>query len=228
MAGGSLLRTGPARFEAGERSYRHWFDGLAMLHRFSFADGAVSYANRFPDSPAYRAAREQDAIVYSEFATDPCRSLFKRVGSAFSPPAFGEKANVNVTRLGEEFLAMTETPLPVIFDPQTLQTVGVAEPAPGLLTVAHPHRSPRTGELVSYATHFGPHTTYRVYAQSGRQCQTPTPLALGHPGLTPWPCRSAPRRLRCWSRRRTPHPPGQRNDRRRIWPPGSSPRGPCR
>jgi beta,beta-carotene 9',10'-dioxygenase len=165
---GSLLRTGPAKFEAGERGYRHWFDGLAMLHRFTLADGAVSYANRFLQSRAYRAAREQSRIVYSEFATDPCRSLFKRVATAFSPPAFGDNANVNLIRLGDEFLAMTETPLPVVFDPQTLQTIGVAEPAPGQLTVAHPHRSPKTGELVSYATHFGPYTTYRVYAQQSR------------------------------------------------------------
>jgi beta,beta-carotene 9',10'-dioxygenase len=165
---GSLLRIGPAKFEAGERSYRHWFDGLAMLHRFTFAGGAVSYANRFIESRAYRGARAQNRIVYSEFATDPCRSLFKRVATAFSPPAFGENANVNLTRLGEEFLAMTETPLPVVFDPQTLRTLGVAEPAPGQLTVAHPHRSPKTGELVSYATHFGPYTTYRVYAQQPR------------------------------------------------------------
>jgi len=165
---GSLLRNGPAKFEAGERGYRHWFDGLAMLHRFTFSGGAVSYANRFLQSRAYRAAREQGAIVYSEFATDPCRSLFKRAASAFSPPAFGDNANVNITRLGDEFLAMTETPIPVVFDPQTLQTVGVGEPAPGQLTVAHPHRSPKTGELVSYATHFGPYTTYRVYAQRSR------------------------------------------------------------
>ena len=44
---GSLIRTGPAKWEVGGRSMNHWFDGLAMLHRFSFADGAVSYANRF-------------------------------------------------------------------------------------------------------------------------------------------------------------------------------------
>ncbi|MCL4287316.1 MAG: carotenoid oxygenase family protein, partial [Thermoleophilia bacterium] len=35
--GGSLLRTGPARFEVGARELSHWFDGLAMLHRFGFA-----------------------------------------------------------------------------------------------------------------------------------------------------------------------------------------------
>ena len=34
---GALLRTGPSKFEVGARTYNHWFDGLAMLHRFVFA-----------------------------------------------------------------------------------------------------------------------------------------------------------------------------------------------
>ena len=34
---GALLRTGPSKFEVGTRTYNHWFDGLAMLHRFVFA-----------------------------------------------------------------------------------------------------------------------------------------------------------------------------------------------
>ena len=67
---GSLLRTGPAQWEVGGRSMKHWFDGLAMLHRFSFADGEVSYANRFLETRAYRAARDTGRITYSEFATD--------------------------------------------------------------------------------------------------------------------------------------------------------------
>src|SRR5579859_6501081 len=128
---GSLLRTGPAKFEVGERSYRHWFDGLAMLHRFSLADGQVSYASRFLQSRAYEAARREGRIAYSEFATDPCRTLFQRAASFFAPPAFGDNANVNVARLGEEFMALTESSLPVLFDPETLQTLGVGEPAPG-------------------------------------------------------------------------------------------------
>ena len=32
---GVLLRTGPAKFEVGAAAYHHWFDGLAMLHRFA-------------------------------------------------------------------------------------------------------------------------------------------------------------------------------------------------
>ena len=165
---GSLLRTGPARFEVGSRGYNHWFDGLAMLHRFAFAGGTVTYANRFLDSPAYRAARDTGRIAYSEFATDPCRTLFRRVATSFRPPEFGQNANVSVVTHAGEFLALTETPLPVVFDPRTLETLGVAPPAPGQMTVAHPHRAPRSGELVSYATHFGPRTTYRIYAQDER------------------------------------------------------------
>ncbi|HEX2397368.1 MAG TPA: carotenoid oxygenase family protein, partial [Solirubrobacteraceae bacterium] len=72
---GSLLRTGPARFEVGDRPLAHWFDGLAMLHRFSFAGGSVAYANRFLHSRAYREAQRTGRLAFSEFATDPCRSL---------------------------------------------------------------------------------------------------------------------------------------------------------
>jgi beta,beta-carotene 9',10'-dioxygenase len=164
---GTLLRTGPAKFEAGARSYHHWFDGLAMLHRFGFADGTITYANRFLRSRAYQAARDSGQIAYSEFATDPCRALFKRVTTLFSPPQFGDNANVNLVQHAGEFLALSETPLPVAFDPRTLDTLGVAAPAPGQLTTAHPHRTPGSSELISYATHLGPHSTYRIYSDSG-------------------------------------------------------------
>jgi carotenoid cleavage dioxygenase-like enzyme len=163
---GSLIRTGPALFEAGARRVNHWFDGFAMLHRFGFADGRVSYANRFLQTRAYRAAAQNGEIAYSEFATDPCRTLFRRVASTFSP-ALTDNAAVNVVRLGEEYIAMTETPLPVAFEPATLRTLGVtgwAKALRGQTTTAHPHRDPSTGGILNYATHFGPATKYRIYS----------------------------------------------------------------
>jgi carotenoid cleavage dioxygenase-like enzyme len=54
---GTLLRNGPARFEVGSEKYNHWFDGLAMLHKFAFAAGRVSYANRYLRSQAYLRRR---------------------------------------------------------------------------------------------------------------------------------------------------------------------------
>jgi beta,beta-carotene 9',10'-dioxygenase len=141
----------------------HWFDGLAMLHRFSFANGAVSYANRFLESRAWRAARDHGRIEYSEFATDPCRSLFQRVSAMFSPK-FSDNANVNLTKLGERFIAMTETPLPVQFDAQTLAATGVAHGVPGTLTTAHPHLDRESGGMLNYAAKLGPRSSYRFFS----------------------------------------------------------------
>jgi beta,beta-carotene 9',10'-dioxygenase len=159
---GSLLRTGPAKWEVGDRAMNHWFDGLAMLHRFSFGDGDVSYANRFLESRAYRAAKEKGRIAYSEFATDPCRSLFQRVTAMFSPK-LTDNANVNLTKLGERFISMTETPIPVQFDGQTLATAGVPYKPPGQLSTAHPHMDRATKGMLNYAAKLGPRTSYRFF-----------------------------------------------------------------
>jgi beta,beta-carotene 9',10'-dioxygenase len=159
---GSLIRTGPAKWEVGERTMNHWFDGLAMLHRFSFADQAVSYANRFLESSAYRAARDHGRISYSEFATDPCRSLFQRVSAMFSPQ-LSDNANVNLVKLGEQFIAMTETPIPVQFDAETLAAGGVAYTPPGHLTTAHPHMDRSSKGMLNYAAKLGPRSSYRFF-----------------------------------------------------------------
>jgi beta,beta-carotene 9',10'-dioxygenase len=159
---GSLIRTGPAKWEVGARSMNHWFDGLAMLHRFSFADGDVSYANRFLESRAYRAAKAKGEISYSEFATDPCRSLYQRVTAMFSPK-LTDNANVNLTKLGERFIAMTETPIPVEFDSETLGAAGAAYDVPGHLTTAHPHMDRGTKGMLNYAAKLGPRTSYRFF-----------------------------------------------------------------
>jgi carotenoid cleavage dioxygenase-like enzyme len=161
---GSLVRTGPAKFEVGERQFNHWFDGLAMLHRFAFESGSVSYANRYLQTRAYRAAQETGKISYSEFATDPCRTLFQRFFAIFSPKPT-DNAAVSVAKLGEEYVAMTETPLPIAFEPDTLRTLGVTDWAKafrGQLSTAHPHFD--QGELINYVAHFGPRTVYRLYS----------------------------------------------------------------
>lgn len=170
---GSLLRTGPAKFEVGGtaaegggQQMRHWFDGLAMLHRFTIEDGRVSYGNRFLESRSYKAARDQGRMVYGEFATDPCRSLFKRIQTLFSPGSvLPDNANINIARLGERFIAMTETPLPVQFDPHTLKAAGVRPfAAPGQLTTAHPHMDRSSGGMLNYAAKLGARSSYRFFA----------------------------------------------------------------
>ena len=80
---GTLLRTGPAKFEVGSQRYSHWFDGLAMLRRFAFAGGRVAYANCFLRSRSYREAMARGTVSQRESATDPCRTLFQHVTAFF-------------------------------------------------------------------------------------------------------------------------------------------------
>ena len=65
---GTLIRNGPALFEAGDRRVNHWFDGLAMLRRYAFDDGDLSYSNRFLRTEAYADA--QAGRLTGQFGTD--------------------------------------------------------------------------------------------------------------------------------------------------------------
>lgn len=159
---GSLLRNGPGTFQVGDRRYRHWFDGLAMLHRFTIAGGRVSYANRFLETASYRAARDEGRIAYPEFATDPCRSMFARAMAVFDPQVT-DSAKVNIARVAERFLALAETPIQVEFDPETLRTVGVTgwdRSDFGRMTTVHPHLDDDRHEAINLVTRYGALSRY--------------------------------------------------------------------
>lgn len=167
---GTLLRNGPARFETGGKRMRHWFDGLSMLHAFSFRQGKVGYANRFLRSGQFLSAEKRGALRYREFATDPCRSIFSRVASLFTS-SLTDNCNVNLIRLAGEYIAMTETPLALSFDPETLETIGRAafqDKKSGQLTTAHPHQDEKAGEVITHSVHLSRKSSYRFYRTDSR------------------------------------------------------------
>jgi carotenoid cleavage dioxygenase-like enzyme len=170
---GTLVRNGPGMYEIGERTFEHWFDGLAMLHAFTFRGGRVSYANRFLRSSAYEAWRTTGQISFSAFATDPCRAIFNGAQAAFAV-APKPNANVNVEALGRAFVAHTEIPLPVKFDPVTLATLGPDGPAPpvGQLGTAHPHRT-RSGGRLAYEVQLIPPSAYVLKRGSKELARVP-------------------------------------------------------
>jgi carotenoid cleavage dioxygenase-like enzyme len=161
---GTLIRNGPAQFEVGDQDYNHWFDGHAMLHAFRAGDGRVEYRNRFVKSKSREEALEEGEIVRSEFATDPCMSIFGRVMSIFNPKPT-DNAAINVARLNDAYVALTETPIPVQFDPETLETVGAVEFTDDVdvdTATAHPHVEPETGRTLFHAASFGRQCAYKV------------------------------------------------------------------
>jgi carotenoid cleavage dioxygenase-like enzyme len=80
---GTLIRNGPAKFEAGSKEIYHWFDGLAMLHAFTFQNGQITYSNRFLRSKPFHTVFDENRIDFEGFASDPCRSIFRRLFTQF-------------------------------------------------------------------------------------------------------------------------------------------------
>jgi carotenoid cleavage dioxygenase-like enzyme len=161
---GTLLRTGPSKFEVGTRTYNHWFDGLAMLHRFAFVDGGVRYANRLLKSKAFCAAEATGKIAFGEFATDPCWSLFGRVAAIFSPE-LTDNCCVNVADYARSATAFTETSIPVRFSPDTLETLGVFgynSSLTGQISTAHPHYDAKRACHYNYIADLGFRSAYRL------------------------------------------------------------------
>jgi beta,beta-carotene 9',10'-dioxygenase len=107
----------------------------------ALAAAEVSYANKYLQHRAYDEARETGRISYSEFATDPCRSIFGRVQSVFSPQ-ITDSAKVSIAKIADRFLALAETPIQVEFDPETLQVGGRLQLRAGnhvgQMTTVHP------------------------------------------------------------------------------------------
>ncbi|XP_007480468.2 retinoid isomerohydrolase isoform X2 [Monodelphis domestica] len=124
---GSLLRCGPGLFEVGSEPFYHLFDGQALLHKFDFKDGRVTYHRRFIRTDAYVRAMTEKRIVLTEFGTcafpDPCKNIFSRFFSYFRGVEVTDNALVNIYPVGEDYYACTETNFITKINPETLETI---------------------------------------------------------------------------------------------------------
>ncbi len=184
---GTLLRNGPAKFSVDGKRV-NWFDGLAMLHAFDFSSSQVLYTNRFIRSEQYYIMMDEKSLNFAGFAQDPCSKLFKNHSSRFIPNEMKGVPNADVTiqQFADKMVALTEVPLPVIFDSKTLETLGLfhyQDQLPqGQWVSAHSLRDPISGETVNYCVQFGEKSSYIVWkmkeGESSRKIITEIPVDL--------------------------------------------------
>ncbi|KAM8903763.1 carotenoid-cleaving dioxygenase, mitochondrial-like [Spinachia spinachia] len=146
---GSFLRNGPGKFEIGNQKFNHWFDGMALLHQFKIAEGRVTYKSRFLSSDSFKANKEHNRIVVSEFGTinmpDPCKNFFKRFLSRFKLPKPTDNANVSFVNYKGDYYVSTETNIMHKVDPETLETTKKVDWSKFIAVngaTAHPHTEP--------------------------------------------------------------------------------------
>jgi carotenoid cleavage dioxygenase-like enzyme len=164
---GSLIFNGPGKFEVGEQKFGHWFDGLAMLRRFTFANGNVSYANRFLCSRGYKAAMDTGQIGFEQFGTDTNPTFIQRLSLLVSSKQFPNNANINTLKHGDRYLALTETPTTIEFQPMALTTLGdfgFEGRIPATVTTAHPHHDYEKKTTFNLTQKFSLQSRYNIYS----------------------------------------------------------------
>jgi beta,beta-carotene 9',10'-dioxygenase len=122
---GSLLLNGPALWELPQGRFRHWFDGLAQLHAIQIPGGGQqpSYRSRFLRSEAYQRSTATGKPVLGGYGTGDGRGLLSRLLSIANPPRT-DNASVVMSRIGERWLATTESDRAHWFAPYTLDSLG--------------------------------------------------------------------------------------------------------
>jgi beta,beta-carotene 9',10'-dioxygenase len=121
---GEFIRNGPGLVKDKTGYVKSWFDGLAKLYAFTIKDGRVTFTAKFLDSEAYKKFQASGLFDFFGFAEQPKENTF-----SFLDFLFGCKnrditnANVNVAKINNCLVALTEIPLPVVFD-ESLNTLG--------------------------------------------------------------------------------------------------------
>ena len=124
---GTLLRNGPGRFECGDTSFKHWFDGKGLLHGFHIQDGHVTYNNKFVQSQGYADSLEHSKS-HLEFGTfvppDPCQNIFARFFSQFwADEVPFDNAMDTIFAMKDKMYAASDTNFIFEIDPKTLDTL---------------------------------------------------------------------------------------------------------
>jgi beta,beta-carotene 9',10'-dioxygenase len=163
---GTLIRNGPSVWDlSGNRVMQHWFDGFAMLHRFKFGGGRLRYSSKMLRSNAFEHSQNSGRLRSSEFATKPNPSILQRLMSMVRVE-LTDNANANVAKIGESYVAMTETSRLKEFDLQDLTTRGdfhFDTEIAGQITTAHPQFDPHTGTMYNVIVNTGKKSEYVVF-----------------------------------------------------------------
>jgi carotenoid cleavage dioxygenase-like enzyme len=164
---GSLLKTGPALFEIGKTSVKHWFDGFAMLFKCTINKGKILYSNALLESEYYTTALKAGTL--SSSITGEKKSFFSKISSLSKEPDVYDNATINIIQQGGSCLALGETPFHNAFDPHTLGCKGCihyTDTLEGHMCTPHPIIDSERKELINILLEFGTTSVYHIYRQS--------------------------------------------------------------
>lgn len=164
---GQLIRNIPAKFSQSGTKILHWFDGLSILAAFHIENGTIEYHSAFLQSSAYKETIHSGKIAIIGFAQNSGK-LKAELRSSDGQAILSTNPNINVQKVSGHFLALGETPLPLEFEPDNLQTIGPFDYSDQLLKqgsweTAHIKQDPVDNTLYGHYTRYGWRSTYVLY-----------------------------------------------------------------
>lgn len=157
---GTLFRNGPGKFEYPNKKLIHWFDGPAMISKFTFSNGKMSYQNKFIGTEIYTESNKQDKMIATEYGTDHRNTPKKLLDLIrFKKPKMSDNVNVNILKVKNNLLAITSGQAHYQFDKTNLKTLKKYEFKDSLsvyLTGQTPHPSldTKTGDIYNIGFNF--------------------------------------------------------------------------
>ena len=141
---GTLFKNGPGRYEFGEISYQHPFDGQACVQKLKIKNGEVEYSNKILETRCYLKILKEKRLLPMFGAVDVGTTLFERIKTLFYPTEDADNVNVNVAPfLGNQLYALTESHMICQIDPKDLsiiKTLNIKDYFSSIvMTNAHPH-----------------------------------------------------------------------------------------
>ena len=164
---GSLIAVGSALFDIEGTSPKYWFEGLAMLHSFTFDDNNITYFNRFLPSTHYEKCIKKGKFIATSATEQPKKSLFAKLSNAFAKPPIYDNCNATLSLMNNELIAMTETPHAFSIDPHTLGIKGQHQfdiTIAGHIMSPYPQYDTYTQKWYTYITEFGNNSLYHFYS----------------------------------------------------------------
>jgi carotenoid cleavage dioxygenase-like enzyme len=165
---GTYYLNGPAHFQSGDFSWRHWLDGDGMVSALHFRKNSIRLRSRYVRSRKFAEERSAGRPLFRAFGSSFPESQLNRASNGLESPV-----NVSIYPFGGRLLAFGEQGLPWELDPQTLETRGqftfggrMNEASP---FSAHPKFDFETGEMYNFGIFFSAQSPrlYFYYFQHG-------------------------------------------------------------
>jgi len=180
---GDIVRTGPGQFKHGKDVYHAWFDGEAILMKFSITeDGGVYYQSRFINSQVRQDHLKHKCIIHGGLGNpsiqDPCQSVFSKFFTQFWHRPKNDNTNVNILQLGDSSYATTDVSISWKFDLDTLSTetgFNLMDEVPIPTTTGHPHYD-TNGDYLNVGNLVGRESFYTILKIPNEKMSLPDPI----------------------------------------------------